>query len=718
MKPKTLGSLVFAGLAVVFSISVANSAWVIKNGEGAEYSGAFSESETIVPVCYISETGAYYTSLDTALDDAYSNSGTDTIYVLPGLGVGDTTNLPNTTQVHISENHTISGSDQLILPYSGTDYKNRESTTTGFADDDLASIKSNLKTEVILDEGVTLTIGSSSNHNAKLRIGGIVGNASVPLAGQTSSSYCQISMMSNSKIVNYGTIDCLGYIKEYDESAEIKASGVYSYSGSTIYLPIVFYDYRGGNDVQAYYKAGLFPISVFDFPNIQTLVSLAYGASMEVYCGIYISTLSLGHVLVPGTISLVSSSETAVFQLTSGTFQYDYSPASSCTIGDRTAGLTVSDLNTAKTVNGVLTNAAITNIKVEGSFTAHDLNVDFSEASDTLKLELNTILGTTNITSSGKYFPLCWKYHFELGSGTYNFPLKVAFYPGSSLEINEGAVCNITSSACFLDSYLGLTGSNRYPTTLPASSCVNNGVINVSGSFGGYVKTSNLTGTAQLVFEESASYSVVFTECVEIESGLIMDSAKTSDFTIYSTAYIAIFSEDEAATLSGKGTTFTSTSIESGDLGFNLWESNAEVAIQSAKKTFTTVQDKGSGYSSQNKSTANVSIEIVLSVDYDNIDFVWSCVQTAKGDSYYADNGTPSCSDISEPSFGKATATISYDCRIGTSLLDADNIQNCWVEYTFTCVVKDSITGEDYASGEYTFRLYAYLNGTSSGWVS
>lgn len=150
-------------------------------------------------------------------------------------------------------------------------------------------------------------------------------------------------------------------------------------------------------------------------------------------------------------------------------------------------------------------------------------------------------------------------------------------------------------------------------------------------------------------------------------------------------------------------------------MGFNLWKSNAEIGVKTFNRSFTTTQNSGSGNRSTNKSTASIEFEITLSIDYENIEFVWSYGESDRGNSNYSSLGSPACT-LDKTDAGKASFTLIYECYVGTKTFD--KVEECWVEYTFKCTVKDSETSEEYTSVTTTFRLYAYLNAGSSGWTS
>lgn len=126
-----------------------------------------SHIETDIPVesdervvCYCSYTGKYYTSIE----KAFSDSTQGKIYVIPKL----TSNDGSLYEIHIKEDCTVSYPMALVLPYSGTTYYSADEhgsyATAGayFADQTKDLVKQNMKTNVIVDPGVTITIRGGS----------------------------------------------------------------------------------------------------------------------------------------------------------------------------------------------------------------------------------------------------------------------------------------------------------------------------------------------------------------------------------------------------------------------------------------------------------------------------------------------------------------------------------------------------------------------------
>lgn len=551
-------SLLILSCAVL--LGTASASW--NNLKSIQSESVSLNDDSLVAVCYIGDK--YYTDLGHAINVATSGN---TIYVIPSLRVGDTKNFPNTTQIHLKNtsttttNYTLKSGVTLCLPYDGTTWNNRESEGTNFADANLNSIMNNMKTEVIIDSGVTLTISSG----ATVQIGGIIGNHSTLLAGETSQSYCQITMQPNSYITNSGTIDCYGYIKEYNEDDQ--SGGLTTTSTGKVIQPLVFYDYYGGNYTSALVQYsggnatdGFFPINVFDLPNIQVKARYNYGSNLSVYVGVYIASLSSfaflegvsPHVYLPA-FSFIGTDSSCLFQLNGGNYiSIDYVPPTKATTTithsdgtSRRIAFTVNDCSGYGTYG-----AAVTHLETHCSFNVNNLSINLTSAnntnlSDTIwNTAVSAIIGTTELTTANKFLPICYKWDFDFYEGTYNFPVDVRFHQGANIHIHSGATFNVSGDIVIKNGSSPMIPSSQYPTALNGTptTVINDGVINVrsGGSLGGYIQTSDNDGGSSdgtITFENGANYSVTYTEYTAFADNEI---ASTADETMIATGDISV----------------------------------------------------------------------------------------------------------------------------------------------------------------------------------
>lgn len=416
---------------------------------------------TMYPVAYISSN--YYGTIEKALSAASSG---DSVYVIPNLL--DSNDLLH--PVHIKNDCTISSGVVVNLPYDGTTYFDASvhGSENKFADETTAKVKTNRKTQVIIENGITLSIASGGI----LNIGGILGGPSAGLSGNTTSSYCEITMATESKIECYGgTINCYGYIKETENN---NASMLTIHSGK-LHTPFVIYDFKGGAATLGIYNlssSNMFcPFAIFDVCNIQTTAKICEGSTWETRTLIYIGTNDTYYPEAESDriINFISpnSSKTALI-LNSGYITVKYTPKNN--------GLTEATAGNAKTL-----------IEINGS-------ADIGSLSLSMKVSASIITKNISIDTSKFFFPVSYRLDLTVKSGgTLNITKKVKIMNGCNVFIEEGGIANIKNSMIVYDDFVETTGlSSPYPTGLPSATLTNNGTINVTGSgaIGGFISTN------------------------------------------------------------------------------------------------------------------------------------------------------------------------------------------------------------------------------------
>lgn len=420
-------------------------------------------------VCYLDNaTTVFYTSIEKALSVATSGR---TVYVIPGLKGTDGNSYP----IHIKNNCTIPSGVTLSLPYNGTTVFDStvHGPNTNFADYSLAAVKTNRQTQVIIDENVTLTVLGTLN------IGGIIGAPSAGVSGNTTSSYCEITMSANSQIVcETGKIYCYGYIKRTTASNNSLLT-----IGETgkLHSPFVIYDFKGGGATLAIYNLSgnnrFCPFSIFDVCNVQTKTTIKSGAYWETRTLVYIGTNStyypekdadrIINFIGPG------SSKAAII-LTSGYLTTEYTP--------QTNGITTPSASSSNTMITIYGTAEIGSISL------------------TMKVSAAFISKTISIDTGNFFFPISYRLSITVeNGGVLNVFKKVKAMNGSDLLIKKGGTVNITNQLIIYDDFVENTASlpTPYPSGLPAATLINNGVINVTGSgaIGGYINTTEAGST-------------------------------------------------------------------------------------------------------------------------------------------------------------------------------------------------------------------------------
>ena len=477
---KKLGLAFLLSLGIVATTSLGFSSWIIPS---LLFTATPQANETEA-VAYVKETQKYYATIEGALNAANSNGGVQTVYVIPGISAEEDRPDP----IEITSSVTIGPNVSLILPYSGENYENLQSTGSP-SDNSLSSRKSKMKTEVLLSDGCTLTVSNGGS----LVVGGEIGYTQ-PFGGAVFGNFTQISLGIDSHIECYGTMRINGFVKplyeEYESMGENRPS-VNFHSGADARFPMVVYDFAGGTGSLSSYVSGRFPFNTFDLPNVTPLVNVDRGVVLN-----GVTSLQMAGFWLSPTISLISQSSSAVIALSEGSLAFDYEPSSSYTV-------TLSDGTTmTRGLSDITkTSKAATTYLISGNCTINNLNVPLAgDLPDIIES-----LGITSISTEGLFLPFSYKWLIELRSGTCTFPssINARFLPGSSFVIDPGATWQLGGQAIFYSQ--GYSG-NGYDTNLDDARLINNGSTVVNGKIGGYMRTT--ADNAYLYTSRNCSFSV------------------------------------------------------------------------------------------------------------------------------------------------------------------------------------------------------------------
>lgn len=405
----------------------------------------------------------YYGTIEKALNAATSGNS---VYVIIG------------TNPTIRSNTEIKSGVTLIIPFNGEMYNGRNRGEQGTSGDNYwfhnytrVTTYNNSNYAVDYDStGLstawlknTVTIASEVQltNNGNLYIGGVVGHVAQRPSGATSGYYTQIKMSYKSKIINNGTIECYGYIKEATQNSQ---SEVINESG-TIEMPFVIWDYKGGTSTAGAYQGGpVIPFNTYDMPNIQPKLTIKYGSSLVGYCSLHTgSTSILGYNIAAkynNTDFTVIGSSNALINLKSG-------------------GYAVIKYNPEKF--GYTTEKSTTQLDLYGGAT-------FGSMALTVDLGI-PLIGNIDVETSELYFPINYKYNITLnGNGSsYDMSYKMKIMTGGTLTVGSGVTLNMNGEMIIYESYSDLSQIYKYPTGLSEGKLIVNGTLNVSGTLGGKV---------------------------------------------------------------------------------------------------------------------------------------------------------------------------------------------------------------------------------------
>ena len=364
---------------------------------------------------------------------------------------------------------------------------------------------SNLKSEVVIKEDVVLTI----EEGGTLEIGGQLGTGG-RLNGHTVGSFTQIVLNERARIENYGTLNCYGYIKQsypdkHDDNGVIisnngaaHGSKINNHAGSKTFMPLVIYDWKGGTESLHLNGLGyrIFPIDIFDFPNIQTEIVFNYEEGKETAILESATRVKAGGSVFGGDkiINLISGSNKSLFELKGGSISFKYVPSND-------KFFTTNDATT----NNVAPNK--TYFKINGDLSLNSLKISISIAT---------------IDSSNFYLPISYKFNFTaFSNGKIDMYNSFKFLRGSRVKVNTGAAIHINNSVIFfqtgfesqsdkntkkvyplmyapnndpIETIEGLVSRKEYY----AARLINNGLIEVNSPLAAKIETTSLEAEVKI----------------------------------------------------------------------------------------------------------------------------------------------------------------------------------------------------------------------------
>lgn len=456
-------------------------------------------------VAYSTTTNLYYTTVEKALLETTSGG---TTYILPGknpsinndcsVGSGVTLCIPMTFN---DANGTITAEwDGSRTDGSGT---NDDKYKTGIfkniiidgthtpSDSTKEKVNKYRMNQVFLNSKLTV------EQDGHLYIGGVNGSDENLVKNQVTGQYSEITMSSKASLDIKGEVTCWGYIKEADKSNN--GSNVIVEKTGTLKVPLVFYDFKGGNVSVAFYLAKIFPLSQWDMPNIQSQLTVNYGGKLV---GSWL--LNMNDTYFSGEAKILAS-DNAFFNMANENSKavIKYNP-SSYLYTTWTDSSFWYKKGTKYDTNG----KGLTNFDLYGGGEFGTLSVSF---------KLGVI--PYDIVSSEFDLPINYRYQIGLHNGTFNLGNKIKFMPGSLLHVYEEATLNQTNNVIYIQSInydeASKGGSYSYPELSSTSSIGNtarlivDGTYNVnSGNFGGYVETNNSKGQFNISKDAGTTASV------------------------------------------------------------------------------------------------------------------------------------------------------------------------------------------------------------------
>ncbi len=396
-------------------------------------------------------TAVYQNNADVAMPTvAYNGSGNNkscygTIEGAINAHSNDTTYVePGNTEIdpYILKNCTVKNT--LTLPYEGTSVTTMQENVKTNA---YLAPTTYLKTRVTLYSELTIT--------GTLNIGGIVNaGGGGSLAGQTCGNYAQITLNGGKIKVNNGSkVNCYGFIKGSSTYSDIEFL-----SGSTLLMPFVLHEFRGGSVSSAMQKKDgtdtftTCPFLRFTFVNIDGAYRIHYGATANAMASLHASGTTAQQ-----SASVVSSSS-------------DAKPLVQLSTNSRLDVLYDSNNRVAET-------AFTTSPDTFGKLV---LNLHGNASINSLDIEKRIFLMTIRVSSKGAFLPVSYLYDVHFYEGTFDLTgQNIKILPGGSVTIHEGATVNAAQIMCYDQSpQQGAAGYFSYP----AASAIGEGSLIVNGT--------------------------------------------------------------------------------------------------------------------------------------------------------------------------------------------------------------------------------------------
>lgn len=405
----------------------------------------------------------------------------------------------------ISQDVTIKNGTTLTLP-SGDGTADR-ATTIGNAEKAYGAGQGNYVDTNASFVNLTLTInnGTTVDVSGNVLILGLLGRAGAGLSGHTSGKHSQI--------VNNGTIT-LNSGSNLDVRGYIKGNGtINAESGSNVYTPYVVIDFRGGtNTVTVFRKGKIAPFLQYEMPNIQCEQFIRAGATLKGYFDLYANDKH-------NYCSNIVIGSKGIIQLSSGYVHKTYS-----------------NQKTTLTLVG---------------------NVSMGSLSLTVKLGISGV----TVNMSDVQFPIPWLYDIHIGDGvtetTLNAPHDYKIITGASVTVEKNATLNTSKSVIVYSQFTDVSfGGSVYPNKAAASFTVN-GTLNIGGSFGGAIRSTE--SGAKIIVSSSATLSVSSREGNSGNTKSWQAIINTGEFVTVATISETAKFEDGTALEKGKTYTYNGT---------------------------------------------------------------------------------------------------------------------------------------------------------------
>ncbi len=361
-----------------------------------------------------------------------------------------------TANTTITHDCVISAGVELRIPYNDTIIEFQDPTT--------AEVK-NCGADAPKTLKYTVTV--SANINIKiygaLTVRGEFGGISNQFTSHSFNNYSQRMRKkgANLEVFNGGSVRCFGFIKEDFSGTTDYLSGngsaITVHAGGSVWEPLTIYDWPGGKEIATnYWPNKVFPFKKFDRPNIYSSIIVEAGGSLFGQIQIKFSGGDINKK-VP-VIALANS----LILLTSGRISWDYG------------------INSSSQAREKNRNNHLTKLTVEGNASLGSMSVSVKVVFD------------ITIDSSEYFIPMGPQFSAHVKSGSFVMGNKSYWFGGNNLIVDAGAMASFTADTALFDDV----------------SLINNGILSISGAFGGKIITEGAGAT--LAIGDKTSISAKF----------------------------------------------------------------------------------------------------------------------------------------------------------------------------------------------------------------
>ena len=333
-----------------------------------------------------------------------------------------------------------------------------------------------------IENTLTVAAGAKLTVEGDIIVSGLLSTKSQPVQGHTSGNHSVLSVAGEVTVADGGVLDVRGYVR-----GEGKVTAA---SGSTVYLPFVVYDFKGGSATRDLYLDGeISPFNMFDiFYNLQADTRIESGASVISYLVLYAS--------------------------------YNHNDATAELVGEDNCFFILSD-------------GAALEISWEAS-TAYSRASGRNKVTFLGDVELGDIVLEIFVTVrlSDVRVPLSQRFDWQVGDGvtesSLTMPDEYKLMPGARLVVSKNATLNVEGSliVCTTVEDTKFASAEVYPFSTAPEFVVNGKFVIADGaSFGGRV-TSTESG-AEVV--TGASF---IAEVTSVEGIGVTDTTFTMTFKI------------------------------------------------------------------------------------------------------------------------------------------------------------------------------------------